>query len=55
MASKFLGNPTANNEKTARGTVGHCISMERNLRAKSVKARALADKHRHLAQAAERK
>jgi hypothetical protein len=29
MASKFLGNPAANNEKSVRGTVGHCISMER--------------------------
>ena len=49
MASKFLGNPAANNEKSVRGTVGHCISMERNLRAKSAKARALAREHRRLA------
>jgi|HubBroStandDraft_6_1064221.scaffolds.fasta_scaffold128062_2 hypothetical protein len=55
MASKFLGNPAANNEKSVRGTVSHCISMERNLRAKSAKARALAGEHRRLAQAAKQK
>ena len=55
MASKFLGNPAANNEKSVRGTVGHCISMERRLRAKSAKARALADEHKRLARAAEQK
>jgi len=55
MASKFLGNPAANNDKSVRGTVNHCISVERNLRAKSAKARALADEHRRLAQAADEK
>jgi hypothetical protein len=55
MASKFLGNPAANNEKSVRGTVGHCISIEHNLRAKSRKARALAEEHRRMAQAAEQK
>jgi len=55
LASRFLGNPAANNEKSVRGTVRHCISVERNLRAKSKKARALADQHRRLAQEAEQK
>ena len=55
MASKFLSNPVANNDKSVRGTVSHCISMERRLRAKSAKARALADEHKRLARAAEQK
>jgi len=55
MASKFLSNPVANNDKSVRGTVGHCISMERRLRAKSARARALADEHGRLAQTAEQK
>ncbi len=53
MASRFLSNPATNNDKTARGTVLHCISMERNLRVKSAKARAIAEEHKRLAQAEE--
>ncbi len=55
MAGKFLSNPATNNDKSARGTVSHCISLERNLRAKSAKARALAEEHQRIAQAAEQK
>jgi hypothetical protein len=55
MAGRFLGNPATDNDKSVRGTVGHCISMERRLRAKSAKARALADEHKRLARAAEQK
>ncbi|SPE24897.1 exported hypothetical protein [Candidatus Sulfotelmatomonas gaucii] len=52
MAGRFLSNPATNNDKSARGTVSHCISMERNLRSKSAKARAIAEEHKRLAQAA---
>ena len=55
MAGRFLSNPATNNDKTARGTVIHCISMERNLRAKSAKARSIAEEHKRLAQAPEQK
>jgi hypothetical protein len=55
LAGKFLGNSATNNDKSARGTVFHCISVERNLRAKSVKARALAEEHQRIARGAERR
>ena len=55
MAGRFLSNPATNNDKSVRGTVSHCISVERNLRAKSVKARVLAEELKRLAQAAEQK
>ncbi len=52
MAGRFLSNPATNNDKSARGTVSHCVSMERNLRSKSAQARAIAEEHKRLARAA---
>ena len=54
LAGRFLGNSATNNDKSVRGTVIHCISMERRLRAKSAKARARAEEQHRIAQAAER-
>jgi hypothetical protein len=53
LAGRFFSNPAIYNVRSAPGN--RCISMERNLRAKSVKARALAEEHKRLARAAEQK
>jgi hypothetical protein len=53
LAGRFFSSPATYSVKSAPGS--HCIFMERDLRAKSVKARAIAEQHKRLAQAAEQK
>lgn len=55
MAAQFAANPTTNNAKAARATVGHCTYIAQTLKAKSAKAAALAEEHTRMAEAAGQK
>lgn len=52
MAATFRANPTTNNEKRVRETVNHCEYLAQTLKARSEKARALADEHEQMSKAA---
>ena len=53
MAAAFVANPATNNAKRFNGTVSHCVSLEKNLKAKSIRAAALAEEHEKMAQTGE--
>jgi hypothetical protein len=55
MASEFASNPAVNNSKHATGTVEHCKYLAESLKAKSVKAEALAQEHAQMAKDAAQK
>ena len=55
MAEAFRANPAANNEKRAQATVNHCEYLAQSLKARSEKARALANEHERMAGASGRK
>lgn len=51
MAAAFKANPATNNDKRAQVTVNHCEYLAQSLKAKSQKARALAEEHDAMAKA----
>ena len=53
MAAAFAANPATNNAKRFNGTVSHCVSVEQSLKAKSIRAAALAEEHEKMAQTGE--
>lgn len=52
MAAAFRGNVATNNNKRAQGTINHCDYLAKSLKARSQKARALADEHDRMTKAA---